>query len=100
MSFQDKDHFSGHADCYEAFRPTYPAALFDSLASLCPRRELAWDCATGNGQAAVPLAAYFKRVVATDASEKQIEQASGPDNVQYSVALADQRRSRAAWPIL
>jgi SAM-dependent methyltransferase len=90
MSFQDKDHFSGHADCYEAFRPTYPDALFEYLASLCPRRELAWDCATGNGQAAVPLAAYFQRVVATDASEKQIEQASGPDNVQYSVAAADQ----------
>jgi SAM-dependent methyltransferase len=89
MSFKDKDHFSGHADCYEAFRPTYPVDLFEFLASLCPVRELAWDCATGSGQAAVPLAAYFKRVIATDASAKQIEQASGPENVQYSVAAAD-----------
>ena len=28
-----KDHFSGHADRYGAFRPTYPEALFDYLAS-------------------------------------------------------------------
>jgi SAM-dependent methyltransferase len=89
MSFKDKDHFSGHADCYEAFRPTYPDALFDYLASLCSRRELAWDCATGNGQAAVPLASHFSRVIATDASQKQIEQARGPENVQFSVAAAD-----------
>lgn len=89
MSFKDKDHFSGHADCYEAFRPTYPDALFAYLASLCPRRELAWDCATGNGQAAVPLAAHFKRVIASDASEKQIAQASGPENIQFAVAPAD-----------
>ena len=61
MSFKDKDHFSGHAGCYEAFRPTYPDALFEYLASLCPLRELAWDCATGNGQAAVPLAANKAR---------------------------------------
>jgi SAM-dependent methyltransferase len=89
MSFKDKDHFSGHADCYEAFRPTYPDALFAYLASLCSWRELAWDCATGNGQAAVPLAAYFEQVIATDASEKQIAQASGPENIKFAVAPAD-----------
>lgn len=50
-----KDHFSGHADCYEASRPNYPLALFEYLASLCKSRVVAWDCATGNGQAAVPL---------------------------------------------
>ncbi len=50
MSF--KDHFSGHADRYGAYRPTYPAVLFEYLSSLCPSRDLAWDCATGNGQAA------------------------------------------------
>ena len=89
MSFKDKDHFSGHADCYEAFRPTYPQALFAYLASLCPRHELAWDCATGNGQAAVPLAVHFKQVIATDASARQIEQSRGPDNIRFLVAAAD-----------
>jgi hypothetical protein len=55
-SFKDKDHFSGHADRYEAFRPTYPEALFAYLSSLCPLRELAWDCATGqNTTNVIPL---------------------------------------------
>jgi hypothetical protein len=41
------DHFSDNADRYEAFRPTYPDALFTYLASLVSSHDLAWDCATG-----------------------------------------------------
>jgi SAM-dependent methyltransferase len=89
MSFKDKDHFSGHADRYEEYRPTYPDALFAYLASLCSRHDLAWDCATGNGQAATALAAYFRNVVASDASQKQIDQAYACERVQYVVAPAD-----------
>ena len=85
----DKDHFSGHAACYEAARPSYPEALFHYLASICPRHELAWDCATGNGQAAVPLARYFRSVVATDASQRQIDQARPCASVHYQVAMSD-----------
>jgi hypothetical protein len=89
MSFEGKDHFSGHADRYETFRPTYPKALFAYLSSLCATRELAWDCATGNGQAAVALAPYFNTVIATDASQRQIDHARPCHNVQYHVAPAD-----------
>ena len=89
MDFKDKDHFSGHADRYQASRPTYPVALFAYLSSLCLDRGLAWDCATGNGQAAVSLAAYFSRVFATDASQKQIDHACHHENIQYCVAPAD-----------
>jgi hypothetical protein len=49
------DHFSAHAARYGAYRPTYPDALFEYLASLVPAHDLAWDCATGNGQAALGL---------------------------------------------
>jgi pimeloyl-ACP methyl ester carboxylesterase len=84
-----KDYFSGHADCYQASRPNYPPALFEYLASLCPRRELAWDCATGNGQAAVPLAGYFSTVLATDVSRKQVDQGRTFARVRYVVAAAD-----------
>jgi SAM-dependent methyltransferase len=87
--FKDKDHFSGHADCYEAFRPTYPDALFAYLAALCPSPERAWDCATGNGQAAVALAQHFRTVIATDASAQQIGQAQQRENVRYRVEPAD-----------
>jgi SAM-dependent methyltransferase len=89
MGFKDKDHFSGHADCYEACRPTYPEPLFAYLASLCSVHELAWDCATGNGQAAVALAPYFGTVIATDASQRQIDQARPHEKVRYLVATAD-----------
>lgn len=84
-----KDHFSGHADAYARARPTYPAALFDYLTALSPRHALAWDCGTGNGQAAVALARTFKRVVATDASARQLEHASPHPRVEYAVAPAE-----------
>jgi SAM-dependent methyltransferase len=84
-----KDHFSGHADRNGAFRPTYPAGLFEYLASLCPSHDLAWDCATGNGQAALALTPHFRSVVATDASERQIAQARPHHKITYSVAPAE-----------
>jgi SAM-dependent methyltransferase len=84
-----KDHFSGHAADYAKFRPNYPAELFDHLASLSRARALAWDCATGNGQAALGLAQHFKKVVATDASEQQIESAQSHPNIHYRVASAE-----------
>jgi SAM-dependent methyltransferase len=83
-----KDHFSGHAGDYEAFRPSYPAELFDYLARIAPGHDLAWDCATGNGQAALGTAPHFAAVIATDASAQQIEQARPCDNVRYKVAPA------------
>jgi len=54
-----------------------------------PRRRLAWDCATGNGQAARDLARYFDRVVATDASPEQVAHAVPAANVEYRVAAAE-----------
>jgi SAM-dependent methyltransferase len=83
-----RDFFSGHADSYEAYRPNYPPALFAYLASVVPRRELAWDCACGNGQATLGIAPYFRAVIASDASARQIEQARPCENVRYVVAPA------------
>ena len=71
-----KDHFSGHAVEYAKFRPRYPDKLFEYLASISPRHGLAWDCATGNGQAAVGLIRHFDSVIATDASARQIATAN------------------------
>jgi SAM-dependent methyltransferase len=82
------DHFSRLATGYRQYRPTYPAALFHYLASIAPDRHGAWDCATGNGQAAVALAAYFAQVIATDASAGQIARAQPCPGVVYRVASA------------
>jgi SAM-dependent methyltransferase len=89
MSGAFKDHFSVLAKDYARFRPHYPDSLFADLAALSPGRDLAWDCATGNGQAARGLASWFREVVATDASAEQIAQARGPANVRFAVAPAE-----------
>lgn len=85
-----RDHFSGHAELYRSARPRYPDALFAALAAVAAGRSLAWDCGTGNGQAAVGLAEHFDRVIATDGSAKQIEQAEAHPKVEYRVATAEQ----------
>jgi ubiquinone/menaquinone biosynthesis C-methylase UbiE len=83
------DHFSAQAQDYARFRPDYPPALFDWLARESSRHSLAWDCATGNGQAALSLAEHFNRVVATDASAEQIDSALNSARVEYRVATAE-----------
>jgi SAM-dependent methyltransferase len=84
-----KDHFSGHSRQYSAFRPRYPDTLFSWLSSLCKEHRLAWDCATGSGQAATGLIGYFDQVIATDASANQISDAIQAPGVSYSVASAE-----------
>jgi SAM-dependent methyltransferase len=84
------DHFSKTARSYREHRPLYPELLFPFLASSVTGHRLAWDCATGNGQAAASLAAYFDHVVATDGSQKQIDNAIVHPKVEYRVALAEQ----------
>ncbi|MBA4066800.1 MAG: SAM-dependent methyltransferase [Isosphaera sp.] len=84
-----KDHFSRHAADYRAFRPDYPPGLFAFLSSAAPATDLAWDCGTGNGQAAVGLAGHFARVFATDASAQQVANAEAHPRVEYAVAPAE-----------
>lgn len=87
MSF--KDHFSSQAESYARYRPHYPAELYAYLASLPAARQLAWDCATGSGQAAVALAESFAQVIATDASPQQLQRARPHPRVHYQVASAE-----------
>ena len=87
MSFQD--HFSRTAAGYAAYRPTYPPTLFAALAHLAPALDIAWDCATGSGQAALGLAEHVDRVIATDASDAQIAAATPHERVEYRVARAE-----------
>ena len=84
-----KDHFSGHSGSYAEYRPTYPDALFSFLADCCLDRRLAWDCATGNGQAARALTPFFRTVIATDASETQILAAANDPKIDYRIAPAE-----------
>ena len=83
-----KDHFSAQSEGYARHRPLSPRELFAYLADLSGRR-LAWDCATGNGQAALALAAHFDQVIATDARRTQIEAAGDHPGVSFRVATAE-----------
>lgn len=84
-----KDLFSRQADVYAQYRPTYPDELFEYIVSFVAEKETAWDCATGNGQAAVKLASYFKKVIATDFSEAQLSKAIPKDNITYQLSTAE-----------
>jgi SAM-dependent methyltransferase len=84
-----KDLFSGHAADYARYRPVYPPELFAWLAGASPSRSLAVDVGTGNGQAAVSLAAEFERVIGIEPSAAQLASAVPHGRVEYRRALAE-----------
>ena len=87
MNFED--HFSEFAETYSKYRPSYPSELFEYLSGICNDHKQAWDCGTGNGQAARSLADYFDNVLATDASKDQLEDALKHPRINYRVELAE-----------
>lgn len=84
-----KDHFSDRSSAYALHRPTYPEALADMLADLAPGRDLALDAGCGSGQLSLLLAERFARVVAIDASARQIAAATPHPRAAYRVAPAE-----------
>jgi ubiquinone/menaquinone biosynthesis C-methylase UbiE len=84
-----KDNFSLHADKYAKYRPNYPSAFFNYLNSLVPAKKQAWDCGTGNGQAAFELSKTFENVFATDISQSQLDNALKAPNIHYSLQPAE-----------
>ena len=89
-----KDLFSAQSDAYKKYRPHYPLALYEYILSFVEHRETALDVATGNGQAAVALAAYFKQVIGIDSSAAQLAEAEQKENVTYKEAEAEQTFSK------
>ena len=84
-----KDNFSKQAAGYAKYRPVYPQQLYDFIFRHIVNKQTAWDCATGNGQAAKELAYVFDKVYATDISQKQIDNAVQQANIIYSVQPAE-----------
>ena len=85
-----KDNFSSQADHYQRYRPSYPPELFEFIVAQVKEKDMAWDCATGNGQTAKGLAPHFNKVFATDISQKQLDNAYQAGNIFYSVQPAEQ----------
>lgn len=90
-----KDHFSENSKAYRQYRPEYPAELFSYLFSISSGNERAWDCATGTGQSAQGLAHYFSEVIATDASQSQINNAKRIRGITYLVSAAEKTEIEA-----
>lgn len=83
------DHFSSTSREYSFSRPTYPDVLYRFLNDITPNKDMAWDCATGNGQAAIGLCKYFKNVIASDASKGQLEHRFNRNNIMYEMFPAE-----------
>lgn len=84
-----KDLFSQHALQYAQFRPVYPDELYQYIFSRVKKFECAWDAGTGNGQAAQVLARQFNRVLATDISSAQLENATKSEKITYSIGAEE-----------
>ena len=75
--------FSACAEDYSIIRPSYPQALFSWLSSQLTQQNVAIDCGTGNGQAAVQLCPYFKKVYALDSSHAQLVHSMKHPSITY-----------------
>lgn len=84
------DHFSKIAAQYVRGRMGYPDGLYEFLSSQCEERELAWDCASGSGQAAGDLTRYFENVIASDISAELLELAPVHPRISYRRATAEE----------
>ncbi|MEJ7769047.1 MAG: class I SAM-dependent methyltransferase [Chitinophagaceae bacterium] len=78
-----KDLFSRQAGMYARHRPSYPHKLYKYVLQFVEEKLVAWDCATGNGQAGLALSEYFEKVIATDISKEQLAHARKKDNINY-----------------
>ncbi len=86
---QAQDHFSPIAPLYASGRIGDPVDLYRLLDALCLGHGIAWDCATGSGQAAVDLARTFPKVIATDISEALLALAPAHPRIAYRAAPAE-----------
>jgi SAM-dependent methyltransferase len=99
MSTQpSKTAFAGTANDYAAYRPAYPDALLAHLrnAAGTSGHGVLLDLACGPGRIAIPMAAYFQRVVAVDVEPEMISVARqranqlGMSNIDWRVMPAEQ----------
>ncbi len=90
ISLEFKNYFSSQSAEYAKYRPDYPPELYGFLSNLTDGHDLAWDCGCGNGQAALALSSYYGRIIATDPSAGQLEQALRAQNIEYRQEAAEE----------
>jgi SAM-dependent methyltransferase len=77
MPFEPR--FGPAASAYGAFRPAYPAALFERILEEVPARprERAVDLGAGTGLSALPLCRWFREVIAVEPDAQMAAQLAG-----------------------
>jgi ubiquinone/menaquinone biosynthesis C-methylase UbiE len=85
-----KDNFSQQSALYSQFRPHYPDEMIAYLVDFVTHKNIALDVATGNGQVAKQLSAFFKTVYATDISQNQLKNAIPGSNIIYDLQPAEE----------
>ena len=89
---------ASHADLYHRYRPTYPPSVLETIltylkdGSQSENLKMAVDMGCGTGQATVPLAQHFTKVIGCDVSENQIKEAqrhNRQDSIEYQIAPAE-----------
>jgi SAM-dependent methyltransferase len=78
----------GISAAYAAFRPTYPSALYNYVASVSRHSDSCLDVGCGTGQALQGLAPHFGRLHGIDTSATQLEVAHRAPHIDYSVGSA------------
>lgn len=74
---------------YATYRPNYPDEMIATIVELSEGKNLAIDCATGNGQLAAQLSPHFTQIIGIDQSAAQIQHATKKKNIEYRVESAE-----------
>ncbi len=85
-TLNEHNEYSVNPHLYLKIRPQYGTEIFEHLNKLSASNGVAWDCATGNGQAALQLSNYYDEVHATDANPQQLDYALKNPKISYYVA--------------
>lgn len=81
--------FENGGEDYARYRPEYPAAVVDFLASLTAEPAHALDVGCGTGQLAQHLAQKYAQVTGLDPSSDQIKNATPHPRIHYRIAAAE-----------
>jgi len=98
----DESLFEGTAEYYGKYRPRYPEKIFDRIIDIFQPSEddVSLDLGCGTGEIALPLAKYFKKVLAWDPDGEMLEVAKRKAEEQGVTNVVFEQKSSDDLPTL